>query len=56
MGGLLSLAMLVGGGFLALAGLGYVGSSGDTSSAWALGGAVVAGLGIALLISLVQRR
>ena len=56
LGGLIAVAMMVGGGFLALAGLGYVGESGDTSRSWAVIGSLFAGLGVALVISMMQRR
>ena len=52
---LIAVAMVLAGGFLALAGLGYVGASGDTSAPWAMFGSVLAGLGLALAISLLQR-
>ena len=55
-GGLIALSMMIGGGFLALAGLGYVGGSGDTSRSWAVVGSLFAGLGVALVITMIQRR
>ena len=55
-GGLIAVAMVLGGGFLALAGVGYVGQSADTSASWSLIGSLLAGLGVALVITLVQRR
>ena len=54
-GALVAVAMVLGGGFLALAGLGYIGPSADTSGPWAVLGSVLAGLGVALAISLLQR-
>lgn len=53
-GGLLAVAMLLGGGFLALAGLGYVGQSADTSAPWAVVGSLIAGLGLALGFTLIR--
>ena len=55
-GGLVAVVMLVGGGFLALAGMGYVGASARTSSSWVVIGALLAGFGVALVVVLVQRR
>ena len=55
-GALVAVAMVVGGGFLALAGIGYIGPSADTSAPWAMLGSALAGLGVALAISLRQRR
>ena len=55
-GGIIAAAMLLGGGFLALAGMGYIGESGGTSAAWSVIGSLLAGLGMALIISMVQRR
>lgn len=49
-------AMLLGGGFLALAGMGYVGDSADSSTSWSVLGSVLAGLGVALAITVLQRR
>ena len=56
LGLLLGLVMLVAGGFVASAGMGYVGESGDTSTGWTVAGSVLAGFGVALVISLFQRR
>jgi hypothetical protein len=47
----LALALLVGGGFLALAGMGYLGKSGGTSRSWSTIGSLLAGLGVAVLIT-----
>lgn len=55
-GGLLALAMLLGGGSLALAGMGYVGQSSGTSTSWSVIGGLLAGLGVALVITIFQRR
>lgn len=55
-GGLAALILLLGGGFVALAGMGYVGESGGTSEGWSVAGSVLAGLGVALAISVFQRR
>ncbi len=52
----LAVVMLVGGGFLALTGMGYIGKSGDTSQAWSVLGSLIAGLGVALVITLFQRK
>lgn len=54
--GLIALAMVLGGGFLALAGMGYIGRSTDTSTPWAVVGSLFAGLGLALGYTLLQRR
>lgn len=54
-GALVAVVMVLGGGFLALAGLGYLGTSADTSTPWAVLGSVIAGLGVALAISVLQR-
>jgi hypothetical protein len=56
LGGLIAVAMVLGGGFLALAGMGYIGESGGTSRSWSMIGSLFAGLGVALVITLVQRR
>ena len=53
---LVALLMLAGGGWLAAAGMGFLGSSGDTSRAWAEGGAILAGLGVALGYVVITRR
>lgn len=55
-GGLVALVMLLGGGFLALAGMGHLGESDATSRGWAFAGSLLAGLGVALAITLAQRR
>lgn len=55
-GGLIAVAMLLGGGFLALAGMGYIGESGGTSRSWSMIGSLLAGLGVALMITIFQRR
>jgi len=55
-GGLIALAMLLGGGFLALAGMGYVGKSSGASTSWSVIGGLLAGLGVALAITVFQRR
>lgn len=52
----LALALLVGGGFLALAGMGYLGESGGTSRSWSTIGSLFAGLGVALLITIFTPR
>jgi hypothetical protein len=46
--------MVVGGGFLALAGMGYVGESSGSSGSWSILGSLLAGLGVALGITVVQ--
>lgn len=53
---LVALLMLAGGGWLAAAGMGYIGSSGATSRGWAEGGAIIAGLGVALGYVVLTRR
>ena len=55
-GGLVAVAMLAGGGFLALAGMGYIGESAATSHSWSVVGSLLAGLGVALVITVFQRR
>lgn len=55
-GGLIALAMLLGGGYVALAGMGYIGDSKDTSQGWAFAGSMLAGLGVALAITVFQKR
>lgn len=55
-GGLIALAMILGGGFLAFAGMGYVGESGATSTSWSVIGSLVAGLGVALVLATWPRR
>ena len=54
-GSLIALAMLLGGAFLALAGMGYVGQSSGTSTSWSVVGGLLAGLGVALAITVFQR-
>ncbi|MCL2543518.1 MAG: hypothetical protein FWE71_13820 [Nocardioidaceae bacterium] len=54
-GVVLAAALILGGGFLALAGMGYVGSSGDTSRSWSELGSILAGLGVALLFVVLRR-
>lgn len=51
---LLALALVLGGGFIALAGMGYIGSSSDTSQSWSMLGSLLAGLGVALGISVAR--
>lgn len=51
-----AVLMVVAGGFLALAGMGHLGESGDTSRGWTFAGSLLAGLGVALGITAVQRR
>lgn len=53
---LVAVVVFVCGGALALAGMGYLGGSGDTSSAWAILGSLLAGFGVALGITVFQRR
>lgn len=48
--------MVLGGGYLALTGLGYLGDEADPSGPASIGGSLVAGLGIALAITVLQRR
>ena len=55
-GGLIAVAMLLGGGFLALAGMGYIVESGGTSRSWSIIGSLLAGLGVALAITIFTRR
>ena len=55
-GGLIAVAMVLGGGFLALAGMGYIGESAGTSRSWSMIGSLLAGLGVALLITILPRR
>ena len=50
-----AVVMLVAGGFLALTGMGYLGTAG-TSRTWAFVGSLLAGLGVALVVTVVQRR
>lgn len=52
----LAAAMVVAGVFLAAAGMGYLGATADTSSTWTVGGSLLAGLGVALAITVAQRR
>lgn len=53
-GFILALVLVLVGGFIALAGMGYIGSSSDTSQSWAMLGSVIAGLGVALAISVAR--
>lgn len=55
-GGLIAVALLLGGGFLALAGMGYIGESAGTSRSWSTIGSLLAGLGVALAITIFPRR
>ena len=41
---------------LALAGMGYIGESSSPSTSWSMIGALIAGLGVALGITALQRR
>lgn len=50
----LAVVMVVAGGFLALAGLGYIGAGSATSSSWAILGSLLASFGIALAITAVR--
>jgi len=55
--GLVVALALVGGGlWIAAAGMGYIGSSGDTSRGWAEAGSIIAGLGVALGFVVLSRR
>lgn len=56
LGLVVAVAMLAGGAWLAAAGMGYVGSSGDTSRGWSEGGSILAGLGVALAYVVLSRR
>ena len=49
-------AMAAVGAFLALAGMGFVGESSAPSTSWAVTGAIIAGMGVALGITALQRR
>lgn len=51
-----AVVLFAGGGFLALAGMGYIGSSSGTSQAWATIGSLLAALGVALVISILGNR
>jgi len=51
----IAIVMVVVGGFLAFAGMGYLGAGGHTSRTWATLGSLIAGLGVALVITLVRR-
>jgi len=53
-GFILALALVAGGAFIALAGMGYIGSGSDTSLSWAMLGSLIAGLGVALGISVAR--
>jgi len=54
LGIVIALVMIAGGGFLAFAGMGYIGSSSSTSQTWATVGSLLAGLGVALIITTVR--
>ena len=54
-GGFIAAAMLLGGGLLSLAGMGYIGESSGTSRSWAMIGSALAGLGVALMITIFSR-
>lgn len=54
-GVVLAVLMMGVGVFLALAGMGYIGESGDTSQSWSSLGSVLAGLGVALAIVVLRR-
>lgn len=54
LGGLIALAMMVGGGYLAFAGMGYLGGATGTSREWAFVGSLLAGLGVALAITVFR--
>lgn len=54
-GFVVAAVMVAGGGFLAFAGMGYIGSSGDTSRTWATLGSLIAAFGVALAISIGRR-
>lgn len=55
-GSLVAVAMVVVGGFLALSGMGYIGESDATSGSLSVTGSLLAGLGVALAITILQRR
>jgi len=48
--------MLALGSLLALSGMGYIGDSASESSSWSILGSLLAGLGVALAITALQRR
>lgn len=50
----LAVVMVAVGGFLAFAGLGYIGASSGTSASWAILGPLLASFGIALAITVVR--
>lgn len=52
----LATLMFVAGAYLALAGMGYVGESGDTSRGWSFVGSLLAGFGVALGLTVASRR
>lgn len=56
LGLVIAVVMVLLGGFLAFAGMGYLGSSGSTSRTWAMLGSLIAAFGVALAISVLQRR
>ena len=51
-----AVVMTLVGGYLALAGMGHLGESGDTSRGWSFVGSLLAGLGVALGITVASRR
>ena len=53
-GPLVAVVMIVAGGYLAFAGMGWVGTGHESSGA-ANGGAVLAGLGVALAFTILKR-
>ncbi|MFE6648548.1 hypothetical protein ACFVJS_18405 [Nocardioides sp. NPDC057772] len=53
LGLVVAAVLLVGGGALALTGMGYLGGGG-TSTAWSVVGAALAGFGVALVISIFK--
>lgn len=53
---LMAVAMLALGTLLALAGMGYLGESASQSGTWSILGSVLAGLGVALALTELQRR
>ena len=53
---IVSVAMIAFGSLLALAGMGYLGESSSQSTSWSIVGSLLAGLGVALAITGLQRR
>lgn len=49
-------AMIGAGALLALSGMGYIGESSAQSGTWSILGSLLAGLGVALAITALQRR